>query len=438
MMEPLLPPPSDSESSDSSTSRSKLPPIKKNAMIGRKLNSDTRSKLSSDSLVKTARVPKKKGRESDNEMYADSDGTLTLEGLKRKRNLHVKSLAKLPKNKVERRAWKDLEKIKKKKKKKEYIKKYETQQQRIKEEREKIILKNEIERRKLVLGVQSTNEYMDGFKQIIFDMGDPEVIRYEKWMSQIKKDIELFDFDEEEYRDREGVVLYIKKYSKLMKFLFSKYANSGYSLKDVSNFDNISKKAATINVAELGKLLKDHGVDVKDLTKQEWGRLVQLVSIQMMKRSELHVLDYNGFIQFILQVAHLLYTREPHDYSHLPPVEHIKELIKRFRNAAKARGESTLLYEDPDITFVIDKDVLRELNYKVLENPNYPLPDGYFKVQDKEMKLYYELPEYYEITEGEKIWIELLDDVILNIFGFHFLEPIARFETVTKVKPSFK
>lgn len=158
----------------------------------------------------------------------------------------------------------------------------------------------------------------------------------------------------------------------------------------------------------------------------------------MMKRSELHVLDYNGFIQFILQVAHLLYTREPHDYSHLPPVEHIKELIKRFRNAAKARGESTLLYEDPDITFVIDKDVLRELNYKVLENPNYPLPDGYFKVQEKEMKLYYELPEYYEITEGEKLCIELLDDVILNIFGFHFLEPIARFETVTKVKPSFK
>lgn len=103
-----------------------------------------------------------------------------------------------------------LRKCRKRNKRKEYIKKYESQQQRIKEEREKIILKNEIERRKLVLGVHSTNEYMDGFKQIIFDMGDPEVQRYEKWLSKIKKDIELFDFDEEEYRDRQGVILLVK------------------------------------------------------------------------------------------------------------------------------------------------------------------------------------------------------------------------------------
>lgn len=197
-------------------------------------------------------------------------------------------------------------------------------------------------------------------------------------------------------------------------------------------------KAASINVAELGKLLKDHGFDSKELTRQEIGRLVQLVSTKMMNRSELHILDYNGFIQFILQVSHLVYTRDPHDLSHLPPVEHIKELIKKFRMAAKARGESTLLYEDPDITFITDKDVLRELNYKILENPNYVLPDGYYKVQEKEMKMYYQIPEYYDISEGEKISLELLDEFMVHLFGFHFLEPIAVFETITKVKPSFK
>jgi len=157
-----------------------------------------------------------------------------------------------------------------------------------------------------------------------------------------------------------------------------------------------------------------------------------------MRKSELHSLNYEGFTQFILQVAHLLYTREPHDYSHLPPVEHLRELLKKFRYAAKSRGESTLLYEDPDITFITDKDVLRELNFKILDNPNYPLPEGYYKVKEKEMKLYYELPEYYEVTESEKICTEVVDTFLNNVFGFHFLEPIARFESITKVKPSFK
>lgn len=184
--------------------------------------------------------------------------------------------------------------------------------------------------------------------------------------------------------------------------------------------------------------MKDHGIDPKELSRQEIGKLVSLVSTKMMRKSELHSLNYEGFVQFILQVSHLLYTRPPNDLSHLPPAEHMRELLKRFRSAAKSRGESTLLYEDPDITFVTDKDVLRELNYQIIENPNYPLPEGYYKVKEKEMKLYYELPEYYEIEESEKICVELLDEYFDNFFGFHFLEPIARFETVTKVKPSFK
>jgi hypothetical protein len=165
----------------------------------------------------------------------------------------------------------------------------------------------------------------------------------------------------------------------------------------------MSRKAATINTAELCKMMKDHGVDAKELSRQEISKLVSLISTKMMKKSELHSLNYEGFVQFILQVSHLLYTRPPNDLTHLPPVEHVRELLKRFRGAAKSRGESTLLYEDPDITFITDKDVLRELNYQIVQNPNYPLPDGYYKVKEKEMKLYYELPEYYDVSESQKI-----------------------------------
>jgi hypothetical protein len=43
--------------------------------------------------------------------------------------------------------------------------------------------------------------------------------------------LKLVDLDEEEERDKEAVVLYMKKYGKLWKNLFSKYANACFSSK---------------------------------------------------------------------------------------------------------------------------------------------------------------------------------------------------------------
>lgn len=43
--------------------------------------------------------------------------------------------------------------------------------------------------------------------------------------------IRLIDLDEEEERDKEAVTLFMKKYAKLWRNLFHKYANSGYNSK---------------------------------------------------------------------------------------------------------------------------------------------------------------------------------------------------------------
>lgn len=48
------------------------------------------------------------------------------------------------------------------------------------------------------------------------------------------------------------------KFNKLYKFLFNKYSNSSYSVKNVNSFDHIKGKLKTINLAELAKMLKDH------------------------------------------------------------------------------------------------------------------------------------------------------------------------------------
>lgn len=46
----------------------------------------------------------------------------------------------------------------------------------------------------------------------------------------------------------------------------------------------------------------------------------------------------------------------------------------------KAKGLSAILYEDPDITTIGDLEVLKELNKRLKDQPDFILPEGYYKV----------------------------------------------------------
>lgn len=54
-----------------------------------------------------------------------------------------------------------------------------------------------------------------------------------------------------------------------------------------------------------------------------------------------------------------------------------------FKRATKAKGQSVVLYDDPEKTYLGDKQMLNDLNYKILQDSNYPLPHGYYKVNEK-------------------------------------------------------
>lgn len=53
------------------------------------------------------------------------------------------------------------------------------------------------------------------------------------------------------------------------------------------------------------------------------------------------------------------------------------------------------------------------------------------------MSLKHEIPYYLDISRSSKFSIEILDDLINQLFDFHFIVPVAEFDTVLKVKPSF-
>ena len=93
--------------------------------------------------------------------------------------------------------------------------------------------------------------------------------------------------NEEEERDKEAVNYFMKKYAKIWRNLFHKYANSCFSSKQISNFDQLNDKLKTINTAEMTKLLKDHGVFPGLLNKEELQALFRLINTKVSNRNDL-------------------------------------------------------------------------------------------------------------------------------------------------------
>lgn len=100
------------------------------------------------------------------------------------------------------------------------------------------------------------------------------------------------------------------------------------------------------------------------------------------------------------QLAYFIYSKPPLDFSFTGPKEQLMKLIQHFEKATRSRGQSTLLYEDPDTTTIGDQDLLREMNRRVKENPDFILPEGYYKVIEREQVYNYVLPDYLDISES--------------------------------------
>ena len=107
------------------------------------------------------------------------------------------------------------------------------------------------------------------------------------------------------------------------------------------------------------------------------------------KRQDLSALNFNHFMDMIPQLAYLACYKNLH---HLSLPDMILKLLQHNEKVTKAKGQSTILYEDPDISTIGDQDILRELNRRIKENPDCILPEGYYKVSEKDQVFKYEIP----------------------------------------------
>jgi len=290
--------------------------------------------------------------------------------------------------------------------------------------RERKMIKEQLERRKVELGVgRSTN------LTLVFNEG---VLDKDK-KNQVMPKIRLIDFEAEEEWEGETINLYLKKYKKLLRYLFAKYSNTGYSNKPME-FNDLKERAETISIGELIRMLKEHGVENSLLNKEELNTIVRLVNAKEV-RSDVATLTFKGFKEFFMQTAIYIYSKQ--GLAHLPLLESVKELVKCFHRAAKLKGENTLLYEEPDTTAFGDKDLLKELNKVIKKSPEYPLPEGYHKVIEKEVLFEHKLKPTLNacITEPQRIVIEILDDIMSQaINGIHIVECSVKYNEEHKVR----
>jgi len=338
---------------------------------------------------------------------------------------------KLSKN--EERALREIEKIKIKRQRRLEDKLFEEERKQMQQEKLKKEIQKELDKRKVEHGVNSKSKKFKK-KSLIRDtsLDKDEPLRKEA-------KIDLYDFSLEEEKDQNDIKNFLDKYKKLLHYLFKTYANTGFSHKQIKDFDQMHNRLETMSLGEAITMLKQNSIIPDLLHKDEARTLLRLVNAHILgDKREGKALTFEAFNSFFLQVAMLVFSRAPINLSQKPPIESVVALLKLFEKSALQRGESTTLFENPDHTIIADNDVLKEINRLLKRNPDTPMPDGFKKIKIKEYKSIYKIPDYMPIPEKNKIALEIMDEILSKNFGFHIFEPISQPVYTYKAKPVLK
>ena len=130
---------------------------------------------------------------------------------------------------------------------------------------------------------------------------------------------QLYDHEYwEEPRQVDKYELFLKKYAKVYKELFNRYAaltgnaKTGTVVRSMQTFDDVAKKNQTVNTTNLAILVRDfdvhHGRNPKQV-KENVNQIVKIINQQVInKPGSLTDLPFEGFQSFMLQYAYFTYV----------------------------------------------------------------------------------------------------------------------------------
>ncbi|CDW79816.1 UNKNOWN [Stylonychia lemnae] len=255
------------------------------------------------------------------------------------------------------------------------------------------------------------------------------------------KMFQLYDLRLEEQKDQDAVRFFVKKNLRIFRNLFNKYANTTGPVNQVQQtFDQLSQKNSLITVAELLKMLKEFQINNLQVSKDDVINMVRLINMEILKKKDkgqasLSVLEFEGFVEFMLQLAVHLYSFN----AQLSPQQYFQQLFDYLKLIANKKGSSNAkLFDDPNQIQIGDSKLIQELNKRLQKDPNYQLPDGFTKVVEKEVVDLYVIPPQFPIDESQRVVIEVLDGFLNDVFGFHFLEPMSEIKEIARAKPNLR
>lgn len=248
-------------------------------------------------------------------------------------------------------------------------------------------------------------------------------------------DVQLRELEYEEEKDFQSIKIFIEKHKKTFRYLFNKYANSGYSPRKIAQLDILKEKNESINMAELLRMLKDHNVTLRMISHSELAALLRLLNQKIIQRCDLTPLSYECFIEFFLQLAFFIFGRAPYYMNYASPINLVELLMNHFKQASSIQGESSNFYSISHSAASGDQNLVKDLNLHLESNPNYPLPPGYKKTEEDTTVEKYQIQNVFPIKESVKFATEIIDNILMHNFGVHVIEPITSIEKKMKVFP---
>jgi hypothetical protein len=96
------------------------------------------------------------------------------------------------------------------------------------------------------------------------------------------------------------------------------------------------------------------------------------------------------------------------------------------------------LYENPENHE--DSELVKAVNEKLVTDPNYPIPEGYLKIKEKTAVYEYTLPRQCEDIMGNGAFhaTQILDELVNELFGIHFIEPTVTYVDTLKLKKAIQ
>jgi hypothetical protein len=238
----------------------------------------------------------------------------------------------------------------------------------------------------------------------------------------------------EETLEKEHINILLLKHRSALQYLFKRYANS-IPDKANSTFDLMGKRASSLSLPELNKLLSDYFI-TEFTDKDEIAALVKLINEGDPNQKNLKFVDYDGFLKLLTNLAMLIHTREPISMQELSYSLMFQSLLDMIDKGRRLRGEENPNFGPQNSAkYLQEKDMIDLMNFRLQENPEFVLPPSYRKVREKKVNFEYSLPVGLLAPHSYKDCYEIVADLLKDIFEFNMVEPQAKFFWTVEAQP---